>query len=213
MPMLGRSTARQGIAQQCTRGIVVSPEPFCGLLLCLLNGFKYVLPQPFSANRAIVALDIGTLLRLSGLDIFKPDAPFLSPRHPLPGRALHSNVPKGSFPLTYSGPLSTRMILGLPRHSMIWSKLRTTRSAGSEKSTSMPKPSRLKSSSTFNVLIDRPSANWSAIKSPNGVCCANACRAVNDQVSFGMSGTASGSGLSLFRRFLGLIRRFNSNSQ
>ncbi|ALI56550.1 hypothetical protein IMCC12053_2603 [Celeribacter marinus] len=34
-----------------------------------------------------------------------------------------------------------------------------------------------------------------------------------DQVSFGTSGTANGSGLSRFSRFLGLIRKFSSSSQ
>jgi hypothetical protein len=67
-----------------------------------------------------------------------------------------------SVPLTYSGPLSTLIAAGLPRHSMyeadqnlirwikfppIGSSARTTRAAGSEKSTSVPSPSRLKSSS------------------------------------------------------------------
>ena len=60
-----------------------------------------------------------------------------------------------SFSLMYSGPLSTRMVPGLPRHSMIRSRyeegqktiweiafptIGMTRSAGSEKSTSIPKP-------------------------------------------------------------------------
>jgi len=38
----------------------------------------------------------------------------------------------------YSGPLSHRMASGLPRHSMIRSSERITRSDGSEKSTSIP---------------------------------------------------------------------------
>jgi putative transposase len=46
--------------------------------------------------------------------------------------------------------LSARITQGLLRQAMIWSKLRTTRSAGNEKSTSMPNASRLKSSITLN---------------------------------------------------------------
>jgi hypothetical protein len=55
------------------------------------------------------------------------------------------------------------MVLGLPRHSMILSKLRLTRSAGSEQSTSIPSPLRLKSSNTFKSRKARPSIAWQAI--------------------------------------------------
>ena len=65
----------------------------------------------------------------------------------------------------YSGPLSTRIASGLPRHWINQFSVRTTRSDGNEKSTSIAKPSRLKSSRIFNVLNERPSANWSAMKS------------------------------------------------
>jgi len=42
-------------------------------------------------------------------------------------------------PLMYSGPLSQRIRLGLPRYSIRWfSVLRMTRSADMEKSTSIP---------------------------------------------------------------------------
>ena len=44
--------------------VVVSPEPIRGLILCLLYSFKNVLIEPFVADRAIVALDVGVLLRL-----------------------------------------------------------------------------------------------------------------------------------------------------
>lgn len=77
-----------------------------------------------------------------------------------------------SVSLMYSGPLSTLIVLGLPRHSMILSRyeegqkmiweivfptIGVTRSAGSEKSTSIPSPSRLKSSRTFSKRNARPS--------------------------------------------------------
>ena len=115
----------------------------------------------------------------------------------------------------YSGPLSTLMIFGLPRHSMyeadqklirginftpIGFRLRITRSAGSEKSTSMPSPSRLKSSSTFRSRNARPSPSRSAMKSEG-------------EVILGASSTAKAPGLSGFSRLPGLIRRFNSSSQ
>lgn len=45
--------------------------------------------------------------------------------------------------LMYSGPLSQRMTWGLPRHSLILSRDRMTRSDGNEKSTSMQRPLRL----------------------------------------------------------------------
>jgi len=57
------------------------------------------------------------------------------------------------------------MVPGFPRHSMILFRVRITRSAGSEKSISMPKPSRLKSSSTFSSRNWRPSPSRSAMKS------------------------------------------------
>ena len=46
-----------------------------------------------------------------------------------------------SFPLMHSGPLSTLVISDLPRHSIIRFRLPTTRSADSEKSTSILNPS------------------------------------------------------------------------
>ena len=46
-----------------------------------LDGFKDVLAQPFAANSTILALDIGVLLRLARLNVFKPNTLFLSPFH------------------------------------------------------------------------------------------------------------------------------------
>jgi hypothetical protein len=45
--------------------------------------------------------------------------------------------------LMYSGPLPQRIAFGLPRHSIIRSRDLMTRSDGSEKSTLIPKLSRL----------------------------------------------------------------------
>jgi hypothetical protein len=102
--------------------------------------------------------------------------------------------------LMYSGPLSQRIAFGLPRHSMILSSDLITRSDGSEKSTSIPKPSRLKSSMTLNRRMLRPSASWSCMKSI-------------DQLWLIAVGTANGSGFSRTKRWRGLIRRFSSSSR
>lgn len=67
-------------------------------------------------NRPVAALDINILLGLAKLDV------------------LDCNTMLLSVSLMYSGPLSTLIVSGLQRHSMILSRLRTTRSAGSEKS-------------------------------------------------------------------------------
>lgn len=48
---------------------VVSPEPSLGEVLSLLDGFDDVLVEPFVPNGTAVALDIGVLLWLSGLDM------------------------------------------------------------------------------------------------------------------------------------------------
>ena len=61
------------------RSLFVSPEPFRGLILCLLYRFKDVLIQPFVAHRAIVTLDIGVLLRLAWPDVCDVNVPRLSP--------------------------------------------------------------------------------------------------------------------------------------
>nr|KIU70275.1 hypothetical protein TR92_01490 [Brucella anthropi] len=49
--------------------VVVGPEPLRGEFLCLLDTFDGVLVKPFMSHGAIVALDIGILLRFSGLDV------------------------------------------------------------------------------------------------------------------------------------------------
>jgi hypothetical protein len=85
-----------------------------------------------------------------------------------------------SFSLMYSSPSSNRIVPGLLLYSMIRSRLRITRPAGKEKSTSMPNPLRLRSSSTFKSLKARPSPRRSAMKSM-------------DQVIFGASGCKTAS--------------------
>ncbi|EFF45744.1 ISxac2 transposase [Xanthomonas citri pv. aurantifolii str. ICPB 10535] len=88
----------------------------------------------------------------------------------MPGWMCSTRMPcrcaqDSNAPLMYSGPLSQRITAGLPRHSMICSSDRITRADGSDRSTSIPSPSRLKSSSTLNSRKLRPSANWSCMKS------------------------------------------------
>jgi hypothetical protein len=61
--------------------IVVSPEPFRCLVLCLLCGFKDILTQPLVANGAVIAFDVHVLLGLARLDVFKPDIALLDPSH------------------------------------------------------------------------------------------------------------------------------------
>ena len=63
------------------------------MVLCLLDGFEDVLPQPFATNGAVLALDIGILLGLTGLDIFEPHIAFLSPFHELPADVFWAVTP------------------------------------------------------------------------------------------------------------------------
>ena len=73
-----------------------------------------------------------------------------------------------SLPRMYSGPLSTRMVPGLPHHSMIRSRLRITRSAGREKSTSMPNPSRLNQRFAVEIVQHVQQPECPAIPQPAG---------------------------------------------
>ena len=75
----------------------------CCLVLHLLNRFEDVLAQPFAADGAIVTLDIGVLLGLAWLDVFKPNAVFLSPRHQGPADIFWAVV--DTYGLGFSAPL------------------------------------------------------------------------------------------------------------
>jgi hypothetical protein len=59
------------------------PKPVRGKRLCVLNGFNDVLIEPFVPDRAIIALDIGILLRFAGLDMVRRNALFFSPCYQL----------------------------------------------------------------------------------------------------------------------------------
>lgn len=51
------------------------------MILSLLDAFNDVLVQPFMSNGAVVAFDIGVLLRLTGLDVLYGNPMFLGPFH------------------------------------------------------------------------------------------------------------------------------------
>ena len=96
----------------------------------IFDGFDDVSVRPSMPDDAGVARDKGVLVWLSGLDVLVSNPLF----------SHHSD----SLVLMQSGPLSTLIVPGLPRHSIVRSRLRITGSAAKEKSTSMPRPLRLK---------------------------------------------------------------------
>ena len=158
----------------------------CSEVLRLFYGFNDVLVQPFVPDRAVVAFDIGVLLGLTGLDMLQADVLFPGPAFQLFADVFQAVIdPDGTgFAPPFDDAVETSGIL----------------SAGSEKSTSMPRHSRLKSSRTFNNRNDLPSPNRSAMKSI-------------DHTRFRLAGTAKTSGLSRFNRLLGLILRCSSCSR
>ena len=171
------------------------------MVLGLLDGFDDGLVEPFMPDGAVVALDVGVLLGLTGLDVLDGNTVFRGPDQQLATDVFRAVVdPNGAWlaaPFDVDEDQKTVWETVFPT---ILSRLRMTRSAGREKSTSMPSPSRLKSSSPFSNRNARPSPSRSAMKSI-------------DQVMLGASGTAKASGLSRFSRLRGLIRRFSSSSQ
>ena len=72
------------------------------MVLGLLDGFNDVLVEPFVANRAVVSLDVGVLLRLAGLDVLDRDAPFLGPDQQLPTDVFRAVVDPGCSAATVS---------------------------------------------------------------------------------------------------------------
>ncbi len=108
----------------------------------LVNVAPIILGQPFIADRSVEALHVGVLLRFAWLDVFNTNA-----------------LAAGNVALMYSGPFSQRITSGLPLQAMICVSTRITRYDGSEKSTSMPSASRLKSSMTLSNLMLRPSSS------------------------------------------------------
>ena len=155
-------------------------------MLGFLVIFYNVSVDPLLPDSSVIMLDIGVLLRFAGLACWIV--------------ILSFSVQIRNVPLIYFGLLSTRLVFGLLRYSIILFKLRMTRSTGSEKSTSILSTSRLKSSSTFNSRNWRLSASLFAMKSI-------------DQVIFGPFDRTKASGLSRFNRFYSLICKFSSRSQ
>ncbi len=75
--------------------VVVSPEPLRGVILSLplavrLDAFDDVLIEPLMPVRAVVALDLGVLLGLAGLDVLDDNPMLLNPFHQL---SLKYSVP------------------------------------------------------------------------------------------------------------------------
>jgi len=59
--------------------IAISPEPARGVILNIFDAVKVVSAQLLGSDGAIVALDIGVLLRVAWLDIHQRNSGFLSP--------------------------------------------------------------------------------------------------------------------------------------
>ena len=144
--------------------MIISPKPCSSCVFHLLDRSKQILSEPLMPDGSVVALDVRILLGVARLDMLDGNSSVLSPRQ--------------EHAADHSGLLSTRMARGWPRHSMMRSNVRVTRSAGSEKSASMPNPSRLKSSRTFSNRKPLASSIRSAMKS-------------RDHVTFGSAGTPS----------------------
>ena len=109
--------------------VIINPHPVAGVLLNFGDAVEQIMSQPIVADRTVIAFDVGILLWIPGLDMHQFKAPSLRPL-----RQRVTNV---------SGPLSLRMARGFPRHSITFSSVRTTRSAGKDRSTSIAKASRL----------------------------------------------------------------------
>ena len=56
------------------------------MILGLFDAFDDLLVQPLMPDGAAVALDVGVLLRLTGLDVLDFNPMFRGPFHPLPDR-------------------------------------------------------------------------------------------------------------------------------
>ena len=76
-PLLGGNATERHVRSF----VIVGPEPFGGGLLHLLDALEQVLAEPVVAHSAVVALDIGVLLRLAGLDVFDTDTVLPRPGH------------------------------------------------------------------------------------------------------------------------------------
>ncbi|OYU77458.1 MAG: hypothetical protein CFE32_05810 [Alphaproteobacteria bacterium PA3] len=114
--------------------VVIYLSPLCCEVLGLFNAFDDVWVKPFVPSREVLMLDIGVQLGLTRLDVQDGSSVFRSLFH-----QLFADIFR-----TVAHPARA----GLPRHSMILSKLRKTFTDGIKKSSSMPRPSRMTSSRT-----------------------------------------------------------------
>ena len=85
---------------------------------------KDVGSKPFVTNGTIVTFDISVRLRLPRLDIAERYVVFAGPLNELAADIFVT--------------ITKRIIVGFPRRAIAWSRLRMTRAAGNENSTSMP---------------------------------------------------------------------------
>jgi hypothetical protein len=99
-----------------------------GEVLSFLDAFAVVLVKPLVPDCAVLTFDAGVLLRLSWLDVLDGKALFISPFQQLDADVFRAII--------------DRIVPGLPRHSMMRSRHRITRSAGNEKSTSSCRAAR-----------------------------------------------------------------------
>ena len=104
------------------------------------------MPQPVVTYCAFIALDIGILLGITGLDMRQADAALFRPQQELAADVLRPVVAMNN--LWFATPFD-----------YLIQRARTTRSAGNDRSISMAMASRLKSSITLNKRKLRPSAN------------------------------------------------------
>ena len=141
--------------------------------------------MPFAANGSVESFQVRVLLRI-------------------PARRIRSGCrpvrPICNAALMYSGPLLHRITPGHPLREMIRYRLGIIRSEGSEKSTSMFRASRFKSSITLNRCVFLPVLNWPCMES------------IDHTLSI-KAGFVSVADFSLTMCFFGLIRRFSSKAK
>ena len=149
---------------------------------------------------AVVALNVGVLLRFSGLDVLDGNTLFLSPFQQLATDIFGAIINPNSF--WFSSPFDDP--IEAANNPFGWQR----------KIDLDAETLAVKSSSTFKSRNARPSIARQAIAKQS--CREGPRRSAMksiDQVTFGASGTASASGLSRFNRLRGLMRKFSSNSQ
>jgi hypothetical protein len=109
--------------------VMVGPSPAGGKVGDFFDRFKQVMGKPVVAHGPVVALDICILLWLPWLDEIDANAALLRPCQGDGADVV--------------GTVVAAIACGQPRHSMIRPCDRMTRPDDNEKSTSMPRPSRL----------------------------------------------------------------------